>query len=168
MAVTLGTVATFKSTNGAYPWSFTSTATIDTSTAVALLVFISSSGNNHVSPTITYQGTAMTVIARIPVPATSTQGFIWAFGLLAPAQTATGSITVSENNNGDGSNMVVIPITSCNTSTPWGTTASVTGAGSTISQSLVTTAANSLVVSCPSTAPIPRAGPPRALLVPLP
>jgi hypothetical protein len=148
MAVTIGTPATFKTSTSAFPWSFTSTATVDTSSAVALLVFVSSAGNNHASPTVKYQNVTMSLLVTVPIPAGTPSGYLWAYGLVTPVQTTTGTITLTEAQNGDGSDMVVIPITSCKTSaSPWGATGSSTSNGGTATKSIVTTAANSRVLT---------------------
>ena len=92
MAVTFGTISTFGSNTG-YPWNFTSPATINTMGAKALLVLISNAATDKPHPAVTFQGAAMTHLGT----ANLSNGMIYAYGIVAPAQTATGSITTSSS-----------------------------------------------------------------------
>ena len=146
MAVTFGTISTFGS-NTAYPWNYTSGATINTTGAKALLVLISNAASDKAAPTVKFSGsggTAMTLLGTCNLG----NGMLWAYGLVAPTETTSGSINVALTSNGDPANYTVIPITNCDVSDPFGAVDfAFSGNGGTVTNGIDTSAANSTIIS---------------------
>lgn len=141
MAVTLGTISNYASNTG-YPWNYTSPATVNTSGAIALLLLVINGNGSKPTPTVTYQGAVMTLLGGV----TTSNGKGWAYGLLSPTQTATGSFNVSVSANGDPAAYIAIPIMG-GAADPFGAIGSGAFAeGGTITDSLVTTGDNSVVI----------------------
>lgn len=142
MAVTIGPISTFFS-NSQWPWNYTSPATIDTSEASALLIFIANNGNNKPPPSLTYEGVAMELLGQTILP----NGYFWVYGLASPVQTATGSFNLSNQTNGDPASYIVIPLIGT-ADEPFGATGEgTTREAGTLTDSLITTADESLIIS---------------------
>ena len=147
MAVTFGTISTFGGSSD-YPWTFNSPATIDTSGAKALLVFISNAAIDKSAPTVKFGGSGGQTMALLGT-ANLGNGMLWAFGLVAPTNTNTGSLYVNHPSaNGDPANYTVIPLTNCDGASPFGTIDfAFSTNGGTITNSIVTAGAASTVIS---------------------
>lgn len=147
MAVVVGTISKFGQTSGSFPWTMTTAATIDTTGAEALLVFILNSNRAKGIPTVKFGGSGGVAMTLITSRTQGTNGKLFVFRLLAPAQTTTGSIYVNNpSENGDNTTMIVLPLSSVDLVNPWGTTAYVRGInGAAINYTLTTTAAGSTV-----------------------
>lgn len=148
MAVATGTISNFGGSSG-YPWTFTSAGTINTTGAKALLVFITNQSTGKTAPTnVRFGGAAGQVMTHLGT-ADIGGGMIYAFGLIAPTQTATGVLYVNHPNaNGDPSNYTVIPLTACDEADPFGSVDFAFGNnGATITNTIITEGDNSMVFS---------------------
>ena len=146
MAVTLGTIKTYGSSTG-YPWTYTTAATVDTTGAKALLVFISNQGSGKPNPTVKFDGSSGTAMTFLGVMDCD-NGKLWAYGLVAPTEKTDATIYVTASANGDPANYTVIPITECHASDPFGDLDFNSGTdGATVTNTIITTEDNSIVIS---------------------
>ena len=148
MAITIGTIGKYGQTSGSYPWTITTASTIDTTGAEALLVIILNSSASKGTPTVKFGGSDGKAMTLLGSQSNGSNGKLFLFGLLAPAQTTTGSLYVNNpSENGDNTTIMVLPLSGVALTNPWGAISYANGVnGAAISFTNTTTAAGSTVL----------------------
>lgn len=148
MAIVIGTIKKYGQTSGSYPWTITTAATIDTTGAEALLVIILNSNPSKGTPTVKFGGSGGVSMTLLGSRSQGSNGKLFLFGLLAPAQTTTGSLYINNpSENGDNTSIMVLPLSAVDITNPWGAISFANGVnGAAISFTNTTTAAGSTVL----------------------